>query len=327
MALSPRAPERSADRRRDDAARAAWLYFIGGRTQDDIAAQMDLSRQAVQRLVALAVSERLIKFRLDHPIAACSELAAALCEAHGLDFCDVAPSDPDAPEAVAGIAGAAAVRLQRMLGAQAPTVFCFGTGRTLRRTVEELETVDRPQHKIVSLVGAMSASGQASAFDVVMRLGDKTGAQRYPMPAPAVAESAEERASLRGQRACKLLRGLREQARASFVGIGEIGWQAPLHSDGFLTDADISALLERGAVGEITGWSFDARGRVLECPVNARVASLDLEVPPRRLTVVVGGGPKKVAPLRAALSGHLMSALITDEATARAVLEDRGAEG
>ncbi len=310
------------DRRRDDAARAAWLYFIGGRTQDEIAAQLDLSRQAVQRLVALAVSEKLIKFRLDYPIASCAELAAALAERYGLEFCDVTPSDPDAPQSRTGIAVATAMRLQRLLASKAPLVICVGTGRTLWATVEELDALERPQHKIVSLVGAMAAAGHASPYDVVMRLGDKFGAQRYPMPAPVLTETVADREALQSQRAFTVLRELREQARASFVGISEVGWQAPLHRDGFMTDADISALVDAGAVGEVTGWSFDAAGRPLDNPVNERVASLPLEIPPKRLTVVVGGGPQKVAPLKAALAGRLASALITDEATAAALIGD-----
>ncbi len=310
------------DRRRDDAARAAWLYFIGGRTQDEIGTQLDLSRQAVQRLVALAVSEKLIKFRLDYPIASCAELGAALADRHGLAFCDVTPSDPAAPGSVAGVAAQTAMRLQRLLTSKAPMTICVGTGRTLRAAVEELDALDRPQHKVVSLVGAMSAGGHASPYDVVMRLGDKVGAQRYPMPAPVLTETLEDRGALQSQRAFAVLRELRDQARASFVGISEIGWQSPIHSDGFMTDADISALVEAGAVGEITGWSFDANGRPLDCPVNRRVASVPLEIPPKHLTVVAGCGPQKVAPLRAALKGRLASALITDEATAEALMAD-----
>lgn len=314
--------DRPVDKRRDDAARAAWLYFIGDRTQDEIAAQLDLSRQAVQRLVAFAVSEKLIKFRLDHPIASCTELAARLVGRYGLEFCDVTPSDPEAPGSIAGIAGATAARLQRLLVSKAPTVICVGTGRTLRAAVEEMDTLDRPQHKVVSLVGAMAAGGHASPYDVVMRLGDKAGAQRYPMPAPVLTETIEDCKGIQSQRAFAVLRDLRQQARASFVGISEIDWRAPVHRDGFMTDTDISALIEAGAVGEITGWSFDAAGQPLDCQVNRRVASLPLEIPPGRLTVVAGGGPQKVAPLKAALKGRLLSALITDEATAEALLSD-----
>jgi len=318
-----RTTDKQGDRRRDDAARAAWLYFIGGRTQDEIAAQLDLSRQAVQRLVALAVSEKMIKFRLDHPVAACTELSARLTDRFALEFCDVTPSDPAAPGSTAGVAVAAAVRLQRLLARKAPVTICVGTGRTLRAAVEELDTLDRPQHRVVSLVGAMAAGGQASPYDVVMRLADKAGAQRYPMPAPVLTETVSDRKVLQSQRAFKVLRELRDQADASFVGIGEIAWRAPIHRDGFLSDADISSLIDAGAIGEITGWSFDAAGQPLNDPVNRRVASLPLETPPKRLTVVVGGGKKKVAALKAALTGQLASALITDEATAKALLARR----
>ena len=47
--------------RLDEAARAGWLYYVAGNTQDEIARKLGISRQAAQRLVSLAISERLIK--------------------------------------------------------------------------------------------------------------------------------------------------------------------------------------------------------------------------------------------------------------------------
>jgi DNA-binding transcriptional regulator LsrR (DeoR family) len=314
-------PTDVTSRRRDQAARAAWLYFVRGRTQDEIAAQLDVSRQAAQRLVALAVSERLIKFRLDHPLAACLELGTALADRYGLDFCDVAPTDPAAPAALDGVAHAMAARITAVLTTKEPVVLCVGTGRTLRAAVEQVEAMDRPQHTIVSLVGAMSSGGRASPYDVVMRLADKLSARRYPMPCPVVADTEEERSALQAQRAFAAIAALRAEATASFVGIGEIGWNAPIHADGFISDDDVAALLRAGAVGEITGWSFDATGRLVDAAVNRRVASLPLEPRPERPTTVVGCGPAKVTPLRAVLGARLVTAVVTDEATARALLD------
>ena len=37
--------------RLDDAARAGWLYYIAGNTQDEIAQKLGVSRQTAQRLV------------------------------------------------------------------------------------------------------------------------------------------------------------------------------------------------------------------------------------------------------------------------------------
>ncbi len=309
------------DKRKDDAAKAAWLYFIGGRTQDDIARQLDLSRQAVQRLVSFAVGEKLIKFRMDHPIASCMEVASRVADRFDLEFCDVVPTDEASPGSIAGVAVATALRLNRLLAAKSPTIIGVGTGRTLRAAVNELDVMARPQHKIISLVGNMAADGRASPYEVAMRLADKIGAQRYPMPAPVLTETAEEREALQGQRSFAILRELRAQARAVFFGIGDIAWQAPLHEDGFLSDAEISVLIEKGAVGELIGWPFDATGRRVDHPIYDRIASLELETPPKRLTVVAGCGANKVPPLKAALAGGLVSALITDETTAGELLD------
>src|SRR3954466_6818205 len=95
----------------DDAARAGWLYYIAGNTQDEIAKRLKVSRATAQRLVSLCLSERLITFRLEHPIAACMELAGRLQEKHGLVHCEVVPTNPAAPNAVSGVAERAAALL------------------------------------------------------------------------------------------------------------------------------------------------------------------------------------------------------------------------
>src|SRR5690606_40166918 len=80
--------------RLDDAARAGWLYYVAGNTQDQIAAKLGVSRQSAQRLVSLAVSEGLVKVRIDHPIAQCLDLAERLRQRFALDLIEVVPSDP-----------------------------------------------------------------------------------------------------------------------------------------------------------------------------------------------------------------------------------------
>ena len=80
--------------RLDLAARAGWLYFIAGNTQEEIARKLKVSRPTAQRLVSLALSERLITFRLEHPIAACMQLATQLSQRYGLFACEVVPTDP-----------------------------------------------------------------------------------------------------------------------------------------------------------------------------------------------------------------------------------------
>src|SRR5437879_5079613 len=111
--------------RLDDAARAGWLYFIAGHTQDEIAKMLQVSRASAQRMVSLCLAERLITFRLEHPIAACMELAARLKDLFHLAYCEVVPTDPAAPLSASGIAERAANVLESTLRTEKPTIVGF----------------------------------------------------------------------------------------------------------------------------------------------------------------------------------------------------------
>src|SRR5229473_6487236 len=123
--------------RLDDAARAGWLYFIAGHTQDEIAKRLKVSRATAQRLVSLCLSERLITFRLEHPIAACMDLAKRLIDRFKLRTCEIVPTDPTSATAVAGIAERAASLLEATLRSSKPAIVAIGTGRAMRAAVEQ----------------------------------------------------------------------------------------------------------------------------------------------------------------------------------------------
>ena len=309
------------ERKLNLAARAAWLYYIAGNTQDEIAKKLNVSRQAAQRFVSLAVTEKLIRFRLDHPLAESMMLAEALRERFDLAYCAVEPVDPTAESPRASIAAGAAEYLSTFLAQKSPLVIAFSTGRTLRAMVEEVPAIACPQHKIISLVGAITREGLASSYEVVMKLAERTGAQCFPMPTPVIASSVEERRLLQTQRSYTKIQGLGEQVTAAFVGISEIGWQAPIHRDQFITDRELADLIDKGAVGEIAGWAFDSSGRLVESDTNDRNAGLPLSELGKAAIIGIGGGFKKVTAIRSALCGRLISGLITDEQTAAAVLE------
>jgi len=308
--------------RLEQAARAAWLYYIGGRTQDEVAAQLNISRQGAQRLVALALAEKLIKFRLDHPIEACMRLGQALRERYQLRYCEVVPRDDGDGGSLTGMAVAGARYLERWFAHRAPIVLAMATGRTLRAIVAEVSPMDAPQHKLVSLCGTISIDGRATSVEPVIRLAERTGAQCYPMPTPVVAATVAERELLQSQRSFTTLRALLDEARCIMVGVGHIGWRAPLHASGYISDAELTELIEAGAVGEISSWAFTAEGKLIQGSINARVTGLPVTSRPGCVTVGVGAGPQKVQAMRAALHGRLLNAVITDESTAAAILAD-----
>ncbi len=299
------------------AARAAWLYFIAGNTQEEIAQKLRVSRPTAQRLVTLALSHRLVTFRFEHKIAATMELSETLRSRFALDYCEVVPTDPAAPQSIAGVAACAAAFIEQTLSAASPVVMAIGTGRTLRAAVEQMQPLDCPQHTLVGLVGNIATDGSASFYDVLSRLADLTKAQHFPMPLPVLADTEDQRDVLTSMRVIQRAYALAQSAEVMLVGVGQMDLDAQQFVDGFITREELLNQIRLGAVGEITGWSFSAQGRVLEGGINSRITSAPLSSVNGRLVVGVAIGERKVKPIFSAIIGKILNGLITDEATAQ----------
>jgi len=116
---------------------------------------------------------------------------------------------------------------------------------------------------------------------------------------------------------------LTAKADITFVGIGDLGPEAPLYLDGFITEPELKALQKAGAVGEIVGWAFDAQGKMIEGLTNDRVASAPMPSRERSLVVALAMGEKKLPGTIAALNRRLVNGLMTDERTAVRLLSTK----
>ena len=113
---------------------------------------------------------------------------------------------------------------------------------------------------------------------------------------------------------------LAAKANVTFIGIGDLGDNAPLFLDGFITEPELKALQKAGAVGEIVGWAFDAQGRMIDGLTNDRVASAPMPSRETSTVIAIAMGQKKLLGIRAALNRRLINGLLTDENTAEALL-------
>jgi DNA-binding transcriptional regulator LsrR (DeoR family) len=304
----------------DEAARAGWLYYVGQMTQDQIAAEMGVSRQRAQRLVAKAMAEGLVHVRLDHPIAKCLALEAELARCYGLAHARVAPGLGPNGDPSRATAGPAAELLERFLSDPAARVLAFGTGRSLSSMVAALAPQVTERHRIVSLIGNIAPDGSASFYDVIQRLADKLHAPHFPMSVPLVSDTPQERALFHALGPVQAVVRLAAAADVTFVGVGQMGDDAPLFMDGFVTRAQLNEMQSRGAAGEIVGGVYDSAGRYIETPLTGCIGGVQIEAGRAKPVIGVAAGPKKVAAIRAALVGRLLNGLVTDEPTAEALL-------
>lgn len=302
------------------AIRAAWLHYAGGLTQAAVAKRLGLPGVKAHRLIARAVAEGVVKVTIDGEIVECAMLEDQLCARYGLDHCEVAPDlgEDGMPLRALGLAGAGFLRREIERGEH--SVIGLGHGRTLAAAVRQMPRFDARAVRFVAVLGGLTRNYAANPHDVMHTLAEKTGAQAFVMPVPFFANSEGDRAVLLSQPGVRDIFDLSNSATLTFVGMGTADAGAQLVASGMIEAREIAEINAAGGVGEMMGYFFDATGRVLDTTLSARTLSVDLNRGQDQRIVVIAGGAEKVAAIRAVLNSGRLSGLITDEATARALM-------
>lgn len=310
---------RALDPERSLAIRAAWLHYVGGLTQAAVAKRLGITSVKAHRLIARAVAEGAVKVTIDGDIVECVELETALAARYGLDFCEVAPDldEVGLPIRTLGVAGAGFLRRQIELGTT--PVIGLGHGRTLAAMVQHLPRIEASDLSFVSLLGGLTRNYSANPYDVMHRIAEKTGARAYVMPVPFFANTAEDREVFLAQRGVAEVFAMAQGAGMKLVGIGTVEVDAQLVASGMIEPKEIKAIQIAGGVGELLGHFFNAAGNILQTQLTARTLAVGFAEMGDQI-IAIAGGPDKVQSIRAVLSSRRLKGLITDEATARALV-------
>jgi DNA-binding transcriptional regulator LsrR (DeoR family) len=302
------------------AIRALWLHYAGGLTQAAVAQRLGIPSVKAHRLIARAVAEGALKVTIDGDIVECLELEERLARRFGLGMCEIAPDlgESGLPVRALGTAGASFLRREIEHGEH--RVIGLGHGRTLAVAVQQLPRLEGRGVRFVSLLGGLTRNYAANPYDVMHRLAERTSAQAFVMPVPFFANTAADRQVLLEQRGVREVFDMAEAATLKVAGIGTVDRSTQLVATGMIERAEIEETAAAGAVGELLGHFFDAAGAVLETPLSARALSVSLAPESAGRVVAIAGGAAKAKAVAAVLRSRRLAGLITDEATAKAIL-------
>lgn len=319
-------------RRRDDrrpvgdaegelAARAAWLYHVGGMLQAEVAAALDLSLFKVNRLIAMAAERGIVRVLVDGPIAQCVGLEHAIVARFGLSYARVVP-DVDGQDSTAqslGMAGAA--YLHAALEAGHHRIIGVGHGRTLAAVTGHLPARKADHVEFVALLGSLPSRFGAHPFEVVYTLADRTASLARLITVPLYANDSADRAVLLRQDGVHRAFETASRATLCLLGIASVAdkERTDLRMQA-ITAADLAEVRVAGAVSEILGYYYDAQGRKLDVSLHERVIAYEPEALRGREVVAVAGGGNKRDAILSILRAEVVSGLITTEATARGLL-------
>jgi len=276
----------------------------------------------VNKALAEARRRGLVRFTFNTAFAACFDLEAALAERFGLAKAYVAPAPSD-PRDVQMIAGAALGHvLTEVLGDPAVKLFGMSWGNTLNIATRFIAAMERPDLEVISVMGGLTRGSDLNSFEITTRLADLLGAQHSYFTAPLYAGSRETRDTIME---LDVFRQVIEKIRAVdaiAMAAGDLSKRSLLMRDGLPSDVTMEELLAMGAVGDVLGTVIDAQGQPLAHPINDRVIGIGLPDLARIPNVILAaGGMHKVPIVRALLGLGLVNTFVTDEGTARAVLD------
>lgn len=302
------------------ATRAAWLYFVAENTQAQIGKKLGLTRVRVNRLLAHARQCGLVQVTITGRMASSIKLEDALKQRFDVLDAVVVPSSSESDRQRAVIAAAAGNYLTQQL--RDGISIGVGWGQTLRHSLRYVPHQNYKGLSVVSLIGGLTHSSAVNPHETASHLADIVGGQCYYFAGPAFTDTEATREILMNQ---PMLRDVYERGRKvdlAFVSVGELGKNSTMAKLGLITVQEVASLQSAGAVGDLCSHWLDACGQVVEHPLNRRCVAL----PPAQLrdvprVVLVSGGKSKVAMMHGVLSNKLANIVVTDELTAKALLD------
>lgn len=308
-----------------DALHAAQLYYMQDLTMDAIARELETSRSSVSRLLSFARSSGLVEIRVQSPPTDPDRLEDEFVKRYSVSSHIVpVPDQTSEVDRLERVAMSAA----RILGQYFDSNMIMGIawGSTVSAVSRHLVAKQTHNSQIVQLNGAANyrTTGILYASEILSRFGAAYGAYVQQFPVPAFFDDPATKLALWRERSIRRVLDIQAHMDVAMFGLGSPSAQVPSHvfSGGYLTREDFRALTKQGVVGDVATVFYRGDGSYADLPLNARSSGPDLGML-RRVSrrVCVVSGTAKLASLRGALEAGIVTDLIVDEGTARALVE------
>jgi len=272
-----------------------------------------------------AKHEGIISIDLVAPPNGLADLEHKLENRYGLDEAIVVlVSDPqDLASVKRELGPAAAEWLVRAISGD--EIVAIAWGMSILAMVDALPFQSWPDVTIVQMMGGLGpVDKEEHSYKLAMRVARKFNAGLHLLQAPGVVSTRTTARALKSDRQIADTLALAAKADIAIVGLGLLSPDTLLLREGtILAPREVDTLKDAQAVGDIALRYFDADGVPINLDINERTIGLTLEQI-KKIPCVMGiaGGEVKFEVIRAALRGRILDVLVTDDATAQALLAE-----
>jgi DNA-binding transcriptional regulator LsrR (DeoR family) len=300
--------------------KVAQMYYEEGATQSEIAEKIGVSRSLISKYLTTARELGIVEITihdeygqeyrtLERKVERLYGLREVVCiESVGLE------------SSKKQLGEAAAHYLLRMI--KDGQIIGVSSGTTLFEVAKALNSPQiYPTVTIVPLVGGVGNERvDIHANSLVAKMGEALQANYELLHVPVMVDSKEAKEVLMRQPTIRNTFQLAEQSNIALVGIGG----SPEHStmvQSYLGSDHQEITKDEEIYGDICYNFINKFGNSIHNSWNERVIAVEIEALKKvPLVIGVAAGAEKVNAIKAALEGNLVHVLITDEATANALL-------
>jgi deoxyribonucleoside regulator len=295
--------------------RVSRLYYELGETQGRIAELVGVTRPQVSKLLKQARAEGIVEIRIHEGTEESDPAAGELRTRFDLREVHLAPTLEGPDDLTRRSIGRLAALVVRS-AVRDGTVLGVGDGAAISATADAFPDTTAPTAAtVVPLCGGYWLAG--SAREPFRRIAEALDATAHGLLAPGLVDDAATKEALVRHAGIRRVLDLWERLDVAVFGIGGRGWSVAS------LGAEVARGLDAaGAVGEVLIAPYDLAGRFTHRD-ELRRRTIAFDAPDLRgvpLSIAVAGGRSKVAPILGALRAGIVDSLVTDVATATAIV-------
>ena len=299
----------------------SWLYYMEGKTQEDISKALGLSRSKVLRILASSRQNSTVQISIATDFSRCVELERSLENSMGLERAVVIPNSPNSETEYDDLGVALGSYVNGIL--EDKMSIGLGWGRTLSTSLAEIEYREQKDLKVISMLGGLTRVNRQNLSEFAWRVADRLSAQGYLMAVPVLAPDIRTRDALFSHAGINEIVEASKSLDLAVVTAGDLSPYSTVSQLSILEREDIASLQAAGAVGHVLFHFIDANGRVIDHPINDRVMAIDpRELGATRKIVLASGGWRKYDAVRAAVKLLKPHVLVTDESVAERLVAE-----
>jgi DNA-binding transcriptional regulator LsrR (DeoR family) len=301
---------------------AARLYYIDNLPQAEIARSLNVSQAKISRLLTEARTRGIVQISVADFDFHHAELEMRLVRELDLGSAVVirTPAGSGSDELRNIVSHFAAPLVAKMI--QPSFTVAVSGGRTLRDIAQRMPESDKHAVTVLPAMGSVRAQvGAVDAVEVGRAIANHCQAAVVTLNSPAFLPDKKTRDTFLTLEQLRSVRSRLSQSDLALIGIGTLS-NSVFVQDEVLSKADVQKLEAAGVVGEICGRFFDKNGHECDNDWRDRVISIEFQQLRRipNVTAIVVGWDRTAA-TAAAVRGRLIKSLITDECSARALLD------